>query len=169
MDKDEDVLLLFMTSHGSRGGVGLMLPGAVRALLSPQDVAEVLDHEGIKQRIVIVSACYSGVFIKPLANDNTIVLTAADDNNPSFGCANERKWTYFGDALFSRSLKPGADLVRAFEQARTLIAEWESSEGKPSSNPQASFGAALLKRLAPLYLAANPDGEQPKLRAAIRD
>src|SRR5262249_45968943 len=78
MDKDEDVLLLFMTSHGSQYGVALQLSPAVYASLSPDDVASVLDQEGIKNRILIVSACYAGIFATPLlADDNTIVLTAA--------------------------------------------------------------------------------------------
>ena len=170
MDKDEDVLVLFMTSHGSRGGFALLLAGTLYATLTPDDVAAVLDQEGIKNRIVIVSACYAGVLLKPLANDNTIVLTAADENNPSFGCSNEREWTYFGDALFNRSLKPGTDLAHAFEQARMLIAEWESNEGKPASNPQSYFGVELVKRLAPLYRAdVAADRTQPELRAAIRE
>ena len=74
---------------------------------------------------MIVSACYSGTFVPPLANDNTIVITAADARNPSFGCAPGREWTFFGDAFFNRSLRPGTDLQRAFNGARITISEWE--------------------------------------------
>ena len=110
MNKDEDVLFLFMTSHGSPRGLALVLPGSIDATLSPKDVATVLDREGIKNRVVVVSSCYAGVFIKPLANDDTIVLTAADDHSTSFGCSDDRDWTYFGEALFARSLTPGKNL-----------------------------------------------------------
>jgi Peptidase C13 family len=72
MDREEDVLVVFMTSHGSETGVALWLPGATSADLSPTEVASVLDGEGIKNRVVIVSACYSGVFVKPLANEHTM-------------------------------------------------------------------------------------------------
>ena len=106
MDRQEDVLVLFLTSHGSTDGIALRLPGLVSNGLAPEDVAAVLDREGIRNRIVVVSACYSGVFVKPLANDNTIVLTAADDKSTSFGCSSEREWTYFGDAFFNQHLKP---------------------------------------------------------------
>ena len=71
--------------------------------MTPQEVAAVLDREGIKNRVVIVSACYSGTFVPPLANDNTIVLTAADAKSTSFGCAPERDWTYFGDAFSAKA------------------------------------------------------------------
>jgi hypothetical protein len=154
MDKEEDILLLFVTSHGSPEGVALRFPGKVNALLAPQDVAAAFEQEGIKNRIVIVSACYSGVFVKPLANDNSLILTAADDKNSSFGCSNEREWTYFGDAFFNRSLRFDRDFERAFEAAKKLIGEWEGRESLPPSHPQGHFGAALMDKLKPIYKAS---------------
>jgi hypothetical protein len=155
MDKDEDVLLLLMTSHGDDHGFALQLPGDVISELTPQEVASALDTEGIKNRIVIVSACYSGIFVPPLANDNTFVLTAADDKNTSFGCAPERDWTYFGDALFRQSLRPGVDFQHAFDHARVLIQGWELMDRVKPSNPQAHFGAALEAKLAPVLQSAS--------------
>ncbi len=148
------MLLLLMTSHGDPNGFGLRLPSEVVSDLTPQEVATVLEHEGIKNRIVIVSACFSGTFVPPLANDTTIVLTAADAKNTSFGCAPERDWTYFGDALFRQSLRPGRDFQQAFDNARVLIQGWELMDGgaRPS-NPQAHFGPALVAKLAPLFEA----------------
>jgi hypothetical protein len=146
MDKDEDVLLIFITSHGGPTGVGLRLEGEF-ALLSPDHIAAVLDREGIKNRLLIVSACYSGVFVKRLASPDTVVLTAADENNPSFGCSNERDWTYFGDALFNQNLGAGVSLEDAFEKAKTKILEWEARDKLPASNPQAFFGSSLSKKL----------------------
>jgi hypothetical protein len=151
MDKKADVLLLLMTSHGDRRGFALRLPDTVTGELTPQEVAETLDKEGIKNRIVIVSACFSGIFVPPLANDDTIVLTAADAAHASFGCAAERDWTYFGDALFRQSVRPGIDLKRAFDNARILIQGWEMMDHAPPSNPQAHFGPALVEKLAPFF------------------
>ncbi len=59
MNKHKDVLVLFMTSHGEKTGFALELPGGV-AELTPQQVAATLDEAGIKNRIVIVSACLFG-------------------------------------------------------------------------------------------------------------
>jgi hypothetical protein len=146
MKKDSDILIVFMTSHGTQDGVVLKLGRAI-AVLGPQQVADALNREGIRNRIVIVSACYSGVFIKPLANDDTIVLTAADTQNPSFGCTAKRSWTYFGDAFFNLSLRPGTDFTRAFAKAKTHIDKWEKAEKLKPSNPQAYFGAALARKL----------------------
>ena len=127
MDRNEDVLFLFMTSHGGKGGIWLQLPRLLVPLV-PKEVAGILNRAGIRNRVVIVSACYSGVFVKPLANDNTIVLTAADAKHTSFGCAEGRQWTYFGDAFFQQSLKPGTDFEGAYARSRRLIATWEKKE-----------------------------------------
>ena len=152
MDKEQDVLFLFMTSHGEKRSFGLQLPAAI-VRLRPSEVAALLDREGIKNRVVIVSACYSGIFVKPLADENTIVLTAADAKSTSFGCAEGREWTYFGDALFHQSLKPGTDFRDAFAKARRLIAQWEKRDRFAQSNPQGYFGEALMRKLAPLVEA----------------
>jgi Peptidase C13 family len=154
MDKDNDVLVLVMTSHGEKSGFALQLPGGI-AELTPQQVAAALDAEGIKNRVVIVSACFAGIFLPPLANDNSIVITAADATHTSFGCAPERDWTYFGDAFFHQSLHPGADFENAFEHARVLIHGWEMMDHAIPSNPQAAFGPALVAKLAPFF-ATNP-------------
>jgi Peptidase C13 family len=157
MDKDEDVLLLVMSSHGTsgtNGGFSLQLPDGSMQVLTPHELKSVLDGEGIKHRIVIVSACFSGKFVWPLANDNTIVLTAADAMSSSFGCAAGRDWTYFGDALFRQSIQPGISLMRAFDHAKVLIRGWETMDRLPPSNPQAHFGPALVGKLDPVIQAA---------------
>jgi hypothetical protein len=153
MDKDEDVLVLLMTSHGEQTGFALELFGDVSEL-TPQQITSTLDKEGIKNRVIIVSACYSGIFVPPLQNDNTIVMTAADAKDTSFGCAPERDWTYFGDAFFRQSLYPGADFENAFDHARVLIEGWELMDRVHPSNPQGSFGPAVVEKLAP-YFATN--------------
>ena len=158
MNKDDDVFLLLMTSHGQPTGFGLRLPSELIVELTPQEVAATLDGEGIKNRLVIVSACYAGIFVPPLANDNTIVITAADAKNTSFGCAPERDWTYFGDAFFRQSMRPGRDLQHAFDNARVLIQGWELMDQARPSNPQAHFGPALVAKLAPFFQAQQAAG-----------
>ena len=125
----------------------------------PAILAAALEQEGIKNRLVIVSACFAGIFVPPLANDDTIVLTAADAKNTSFGCGAERDWTYFGDALFRQSLRHGRDLQQAFDNARSLIHGWELMDRATPSNPQGHFGPALVARLAPFFAA--PAGTDP--------
>jgi len=152
MDKKRDVLLLFLTSHGDRNGVALQLPDRI-VDLTPKEVAATFKREGITNRVVIVSACFSGTFVPPLQNSNTIVMTAADADHTSFGCAPERDWTYFGDAFFRQALEPGTDFQSAFEHARVLIEGWELMDRVAPSNPQGFFGPALVAKLAPFFAA----------------
>lgn len=149
MNSEEDVLVLFMTSHGTRWGFSLRL-GDNYTELAPQALAEVLTQSRIRNRMVIVSACFSGIFVRPVANENSIVLTAADEFNTSFGCSSQRDWTYFGDAFFNMSLKPGDDVKFAFEKARQLIHGWELMDRFQASNPQGYFGPRLMERLQPV-------------------
>lgn len=160
MNKNDDILILFMTSHGEPTGFGLKQPNGTLSELTPQEVAATLNNEGIKNRIVIVSACYSGAFVPPLANDDTIVLTASDAEHTSFGCAPERDWTYFGDAFFRQSVHPGRDFQQAFENARVLIQGWEMMDRATPSNPQGHFGPALVAKLAALSASTRPSTGQ---------
>jgi hypothetical protein len=69
-----------------------------------------LDQTGVQHKVVIISACYSGVFIPRLANSDTLVITAADAGHASFGCEdNKAQWTYFGDALFNIAPQSGVE------------------------------------------------------------
>ena len=157
MNKQKDVLVLLLTSHGDRTGFGLRLPDAI-VDMKPTDLAGALDREGIKNRVVIISACFSGIFVPALRSDDTIVMTAADSQHTSFGCAPENDWTYFGDALFRQSMQPGTDFQHAFAHARVLIEGWELMDHAKPSNPQGYFGPALVAKLAPFFRSEQASG-----------
>ena len=89
-----------------------------------------------KDKIVVVSACYSGGFIEPLKNDHTLVITASRPDRVSFGCSEEADFTYFGDALFAQALTQTDDLQVAFEQASAIVAQREQAENFEPSEPQ---------------------------------
>jgi len=90
---------------------------------------------------VIISACYSGVFIRPLADRDTLIITAADADHTSFGCKDANTWTYFGDAFFNVALRQAASLKDAFVVARALVRKRELRERFEPSNPQMAGGA----------------------------
>ena len=139
MDREHDLLALILTSHGSPDGVAVQA-GRRAQTLSPSALARLLDGTGVRHRIVIISACYSGVFLGPLANDDSLVITAADSEHSSFGCQDKVKWTYFGDAFFNTALRHKADLRQAFEEARTIVRQRELHYHLVPSNPQIAGG-----------------------------
>ena len=107
-----------------------------------------LVESGIKWRIVIISACYSGGFIEPLKDAHTMVVTAAQSDRMSFGCSNESDSTYFGDAFFNQALRNTTSFLGAFEEAKAGIAEREKREGmSPPSNPQIFIGDAMAEKM----------------------
>ena len=99
-----------------------------------------LNEAGIKNRLIIVSACYSGVFIPALQSDTTVTMTAASSEKPSFGCRAENDWTFFGDALLNNAMRQPVTTADAFAAARTLISGWETAERLDPSNPQIDIG-----------------------------
>jgi Peptidase C13 family len=147
MDHENDLLVLILTSHGSQAGVAVQA-GRREETLSPAALAGMLGRTGVQHRIVVISACYSGVFVRPLVNDDTLVITAADFDHSSFGCQDKVKWTYFGDAFFNRALRHTADLRSAFATARNLISVRESQEKLVPSNPQIAGGKNIDIMLA---------------------
>jgi hypothetical protein len=152
MNRESDILFLILTSHGSPDGLAVVA-GRLAETLKPSNLAEMLGRTAVRNKVVIISACYSGVFIPRLANDDTLVITAADANHPSFGCEDKAKWTYFGDAFFNAALRRANNLKDAFLLARSLVLRRELREGFEPSHPQMAGGG----KVAPL-LVARPSG-----------
>jgi hypothetical protein len=146
LDPAEDIVVLVLTSHGAPEGIGLVA-GRDSRLVTPGDVRALLERTRAQHRVVIVSACYSGVFANALADARTLVITAAAADKPSFGCRDGATWTYFGDAFFNKALRGNARLDAAFERARSLVTHREKREGFDSSNPQMAGGSQVLERL----------------------
>jgi hypothetical protein len=156
MDGD-DVLFLVLSSHGWKDAtIAVSNAGENFEDLSAKELARMLDESGIRWRVIVVSACYSGSFIKPLANDHTIVITAAAKNRPSFGCGADRDLTYFGEAFWRDALPGAASLRGAFETARREITAREREEGERPSHPQGFFGPLMETRLAELETGPGP-------------
>jgi Peptidase C13 family len=151
----EDLVVVFLTSHGSPAGVALHEQTRLRGTFSPTALANSLRDAGITRRVVIVSACFSGVFVPALANDDTIVLTAAARDRTSFGCEPNNEWTFFGDALINQGVMQGKPLLRAFEDGRALISQWETRDRVTPSLPQSYVGDNALRALQAI------EGQQP--------
>jgi hypothetical protein len=147
----EDVFFLFITSHGARDkGALIYEQERLQSLMSPERLSAELDDAQIKNRVLIVSACFSGFYIPALANPDTAILTAASADRSSFGCQPEREWTYFGDALFAHAMAGGAPLLEAFNEAKVLITKWEADLKVAPSLPSAEVGANAKVFLAEL-------------------
>jgi cytochrome c oxidase subunit IV len=147
MNPEEDVLVLFLTSHGSDEGLEVQNGSLPLGQLAPEDLGEALDDSGIRWRVIVISACYAGVFMDALKSDTTAIVTASDAEHSSFGCDDDRELTWFGEAFLKDSL-PGSDtLADAFRKASGLIASREQDEHEVHSNPLIYIGPLMRAKL----------------------
>jgi hypothetical protein len=169
MNRDEDILFLYMTSHGaSDHKFSLSFWPLQFNDLTPAVLRKALDDSGIQWRVIVISACYSGGFIDALKDDHTIVMTASAAERRSFGCSNESEWTYFGKAFFQDSLRDRPRLTEAFANARALVKEREAADKvEEHSEPQIAAGKAIeqqwdgyLAQLAKLPATASAGQER---------
>ena len=151
INPEEDVVLLHLTSHGSENHELSVefYPLALQAI-RPADLRSALDAAGIKWRIVVISACYSGGFIDALKDAHTMVVTASDAMHTSFGCGNAFDFTYFSKAFFDEALRKTWSFEKAFAIASRSIARREQKEGLELSNPQMAIGKAMAAKLSAL-------------------
>lgn len=167
MDTREDVLVVYTTSHGS-APAGLAYRDTRRGggTISPDRLAALLDDVGAPNRLLILSACYSGIFVPRLASDTSVVISAAAADRSSFGCSPGNDWTYFGDALVNRAMRKPQPLEAAFAEAGAAVAGWEATGKLKPSNPQVSIGKDVGRWLEPLekrvpQQATAPVGRSP--------
>jgi len=140
MNRESDVLFLYMTSHGLPNQFEMENAPIDLNDVDPKWLKETLDKAGIRWRVIVISACYSGSFVPALQDDNTLIITASAADRASFGCSNEADYTYFGRAFFDQAMREQTSVSAAFEQAKATVAQWESAQGFEASEPQWSIG-----------------------------
>ncbi|MBX9731904.1 MAG: C13 family peptidase [Sphingomonas sp.] len=166
MDRSEDVLVLYTTSHGAPIGIIYNDADQGYGAISPNRLAAVLGALGIDRRLVIVSACYSGNFVPALANADTAILTASSGDRTSFGCQSDNDWTFYGDALINHALRKAQSISAASSEALTLVNRWESNAQLKPSYPQTMIGANATRWLEIIDRRAPKTSTEPVGRPA---
>jgi Peptidase C13 family len=169
MNLKEDVLILFATTHGDpNSGLAYRDGNKGVGMIAPLRLATLLDDLGFERRMILLSACYAGVFLPLLTNENSVIVTAAASNRTSFGCAPGNDWTFFGDALINNGLRKPQPFNKAAEEATALITQWENSKQLVASRPQTFIGEKASIWLGPLE-ARMPKTDTPKVGKAAID
>ncbi|MHC8385273.1 C13 family peptidase [Pseudomonas sp. LB3P14] len=133
----EDLIFIYMTSHGtSEHELVLDQPRMELSDLPADELAAVLAPLKNRDKIIVISSCYSGGFIPALKDERTLIMTASRADRVSFGCSEEANFTYFGDALFAQALNQTDDLEQAFTLAKATVAERELADSFEASEPQ---------------------------------
>jgi Peptidase C13 family len=167
IDTEEDIVLLHLASHGGDDQrLVFDLPPLELAQPTPSALARILADSGIKWKIIVISACFSGGYIEPLRDENTLVITASDAKHASFGCSYDSDYTWFSEALYDEAMRETFSFPEAFDAAKKTVGERERAEGYPPSNPQIALGGAMREKLAELErrLAAGFAPDPQKMR-----
>jgi hypothetical protein len=163
MDPAQDILFLFLTSHGSKDHeLALDIAGMDLPNLAAAELGTLLRASGIGWKVVVVSACYSGGFIDALRDDHTLVITASRRDRTSFGCSDENEFTDFGRAYFHEALPRSTSFEDAFRQASVLVDAWEKKDGRAQpgqqSEPQMDDPGPIAAHLRAWWRQAREQG-----------
>ncbi len=142
--------LVYFTSHGSPAGV---LVG--QRVLSPAGLSRIVDNAcGARPTVVIISACFSGVFVPPLSRPDRMVLTAARPDRSSFGCGESDRYPYF-DTCMLQTLPKARDFAELGAQVQRCVADKEvATHMAPPSEPQLFIGSQI-RPLMPFFTFAH--------------
>ncbi|MEN5207982.1 C13 family peptidase [Stenotrophomonas terrae] len=150
LDPNEDVLFLYLTSHGLHDNSFYLHTGRDQEdYLAPEQLARMLDEAQIGNAVIVVSACFSGAFVPALRSPQRMVITAARKDRPSFGCGNTDSATWFGRAFLVEALNATNDFARAYTLAAGNVRRREKEQGELPSEPQFQNGktvAAVLEQ-----------------------
>jgi hypothetical protein len=167
IDKGEDVIILYSTSHGAPFGLYYHDADHGYGAISPNRLGAMLDELALFNRLLILSACFSGGFVQRLQSQSAVIVTASSSDRTSFGCAAENDWTFFGDAMINHALRRPQPLAAAFAEASALVASWEGRGGVPPSQPQLSIGVDAARWLDSLERRVPKTATQPLGRPAF--
>ena len=149
--------LFYITSHGSQEGVVF----GPEATLAPEHLILLMNRLcGRRPTVVVVSACFSGVFVDGLKAPNRLVMTAARRDRSSFGCGTEAVYPYFDECVL-KSLPDSPDFIALSQATTACVAAREEEEGlSPPSEPQ-TFVGAEMQLLLPTLRFRPATGDTP--------
>jgi hypothetical protein len=143
-----EACLAFITSHGEQSGFVLR---PARGTVSPASLVDALDAGcGARPTVVVVSACYSGVFLTPaMRRPNRVVLSAAASDRPSFGCGTDDEYTYYDQCLL-KQFDGAATWAQLAAATRSCVADLERRMGiRRPSQPQIFVGSGVAELRIP--------------------
>ena len=144
---------LYFTSHGSPE---YLVFGPDQRLSPTSMVTLVRELCQTRPTVVVVSACFSGIFVDSLAAPNRMIMTAARRDRSSFGCSEDATYPYF-DACVISSLPTASDFIALANATRACVKAREEAEGlSPASEPQVSIGATMQLLLPTLRFNRPP-------------
>src|SRR5438477_9966130 len=134
---------IYFTSHGAPLGIVVG-----NALVPIRTVADIIDETcSNRPTVIVISACFSGMFIPVMHADNRMIFTAARPDRTSFGCGEANQYTFF-DQCVLESLPMSPDFAALAATTKNCVAAREKVEGAdPPSDRQLYVGSAIAPLL----------------------
>ncbi len=148
--------LVYLTGHGSPDGIAMSADVPMN-FVRPTRLEAMLNPCAGRPTILVVSACFSGTYMRPgITRQERIVLTASAANLPSFGCSNNLRYTFF-DQCFMDAWPRHNNWGFLADDVKNCVYQAERKNDYPASKPQVYFGPNMRSLALPaLDAAADP-------------
>jgi len=146
--QENEGCLVYLTGHGAPEGLALSAD-VPTYFVRPSRMESMLNSCGGRTTVLVVSACFSGIFNRRgITRDERIVMTASAADLTSFGCSNNNRYTFF-DQCFLDAWPRNNNWGTLADEVRNCVRETERDGDFPASNPQSFFGAGLRELALP--------------------
>ena len=141
--RPQDKVMLLFSTHGNVDLLGINFSARDYPSVNSAFINKATAALRGKQVLMVLSACHSGSFLKPLSGPTRIVLAAAAADKSSFGCQFQSTNTYFIDALFNQSGLPERSITQLMESAKVDVDLREKKQKlSPPSLPDLLIGVS---------------------------
>jgi len=146
--QENEGCLVYLTGHGAPEGLALSAD-VPTYFVRPSRMESMLNSCGGRTTVLVVSACFSGIFNRRgITRDERIVMTASAADLTSFGCSNNNRYTFF-DQCFLDAWPRNDNWGKLADEVRNCDRETERDGDFPASKPQSFFGAGLRELALP--------------------
>jgi hypothetical protein len=146
--RENEGCLVYLTGHGVEEGIA-MAADTPPIFVRPTRMESMLSACAQRTTILVVSACFSGIYMRPgITRPERIVMTASAADKTSFGCSNNNRYTFF-DQCFLDAWHGHDQWGMLADEVKRCVRDTERSGGFPSSNPQFFFGPGLRELALP--------------------
>lgn len=139
---------IYLTGHGTPDGLALSADFPT-VYVRPTRMDTMLSSCAGKPTVLVVSACFSGIYARPgVTRAERIVMTASAPDLTSFGCSNNLQYTFF-DQCFIDAWPRHANWGSLADDINKCVRATETRSATPASKPQFVFGPGLRELALP--------------------
>ena len=140
--RPQDKVMLLFSTHGNVDLLGINFSARDYSSVNSAFINTAAAALRGKQVLMVLSACHSGSFLKPLGGPTRIVIAAAAADKSSFGCQFQSTNTYFIEALFNQSEVRERSITQLMDIAKVDVDRREKKQKlSPPSLPDLLIGA----------------------------